>query len=216
MPSAMISIDQMDSDYPATLREGRGAEKAPRLAALGNTDILAKPLLGFLCSVRCPGEAILRTYDAARVLRDAGVPVIGGFHSPMEKECLALLLKGHQPVVICPARSIDNMRIPALWRKPLDDGRLLVLSIFPSEQKRVTAELAERRNQLVGVLAHALMVPYATPGGATEDVALAVMERGKKVICLSDVENSKLLENGARVCGVGNLGKVWNELQGEN
>jgi len=216
MPSAMILIDQRNSNYPAALREGRGAEKAPRLMALGNTDILAKSLLGFLCSVRCPGEAILRTYDAARELRDAGVPVIGGFHSPMEKECLSLLLKGTQPVVICPARSIDNMRIPALWRKPLDDGRLLVISIFHPEQKRVTAELAERRNQLVGVLAYALTVPYASPGGATEDVALAVMEKGKKVLCLSGVENTKLLESGARVYGVGNLGKVWNELQGEN
>jgi len=216
MPSKMVLIDRKNPNYPAGLREGQGAERFPRLAALGNTDVLTKPLLGFLCSVRCPGEAILRTYDAARVLRDAGVPVIGGFHSPMEKECLALLLKGTQPVVICPARSIDNMKISAPWRKPLDDGRLLVLSIFPSEQKRVTAELAERRNQLVGVLAHALMVPYATPGGATEDVALAVMKRGKKVICLSGVENSNLLENGARVCGVVNLGKAWNELQGEN
>jgi len=163
MPSAMISINPGNPNYPAALREGRGAEKVPRLAALGNTDILAKPLLGFLCSVRCPGEAILRTYDAARVLRDAGVPVIGGFHSPMEKECLALLLKGSQSVVICPARSIGNMRIPALWRKPLSDGRLLILSVFPPEQKRVTAELAERRNQLVGALAHAMIVPYAAP-----------------------------------------------------
>lgn len=216
MPSAMIQIDQKSPNYPAMLRGGRGIERFPHLTALGNTDILAKPLLGFLCSVRCPGEAILRTYDAARVLRDAGVPVIGGFHSPMEKACLASLLKGHQPVVICPARSIDNMRIPTLWRKPLEDGRLLVLSSFRSVEKRVTAALAERRNRLVGVLAHALLVPYASPGGATEDVALAMMEKDKKVLCLSGVENTKLLECGARVCGVGNLGKVWNELQGEN
>jgi hypothetical protein len=34
----------------------------------------------------------LKTYDLARDLRDADVPVIGGFHTPMEKECLRLLL----------------------------------------------------------------------------------------------------------------------------
>jgi len=216
MPSEMILVDQRNPHYPTKLREGREVERFPRLAARGNTDILTKPLLGFLCSVRCPGEAILRTYDAARVLRDAGVPVIGGFHSPMEKECLALLLKGSQPVIICPARSIDTMRIPALWRKPLDDGRLLVLSISHSGEKRMNAALAERRNQFVGVLARALIVPYASPAGATENVALAELERGGKVLCLSGVDNPRLLECGARMCEVGNLGKVWNDIQGEH
>ena len=31
-----------------------------------------------------------------------GVPMIGGFHTPMEQECLEVLLRGQQPVVICP------------------------------------------------------------------------------------------------------------------
>jgi hypothetical protein len=55
------------------------------------------------------------------LLRGAGIPIIGGFHSPMEKECLDLLLRGQQPIVICPARSIQGMRIcgfpqPGDWR----------------------------------------------------------------------------------------------------
>ena len=66
------------------------------------------PLLGFFCATRCPGNVILRTYDLALPLREAGVPVIGGFHTPMEKECLEVLLRGQQPVVICPARSIEQ------------------------------------------------------------------------------------------------------------
>jgi hypothetical protein len=56
--------------------------------------LLNHRLLGFLCSRRCPGDLILRTYDLIRALRDAGVPVVGGFQSPMEKECLELLLRG--------------------------------------------------------------------------------------------------------------------------
>ena len=65
--------------------------------------ILERRLLGLFCSTKCPGDAILQTYDLVRALRDAGVAVIGGFHSPMEKECLDLLLRGNQPIVICPA-----------------------------------------------------------------------------------------------------------------
>ena len=85
-----------DSDYPAAVK----AELAepPALSAIGNRELLKCRLLAFFCSVKCPGNLILQTYDLARALRDACVPVIGGFHSPMEKECLALLLRGTQPV----------------------------------------------------------------------------------------------------------------------
>jgi hypothetical protein len=37
---------------------------------------------------------IVQAYDMAVALRDARVALIGGFHSPMEKECLRLLLRG--------------------------------------------------------------------------------------------------------------------------
>ena len=72
----------------------------------GNLRLLDQPLTAFFCSARCPWDLILKTYDLASAMREAGVPVIGGFQTPMEKECLRLLLRGSQPVVICPARSI--------------------------------------------------------------------------------------------------------------
>ena len=83
-------------------------------------------------------------------MRDAGIPVVGGFQTPLEKECLRLLLRGEQPVVVCPARSIENMRIPGDWRRPLSQDRLLILSPFPPSCKRPTAKLAAQRNDLVG------------------------------------------------------------------
>ncbi|MBA3707606.1 MAG: hypothetical protein H0W83_02155, partial [Planctomycetes bacterium] len=65
----------------------------------------------------------------------AGVAVIGGFHSPMEQECLALLLKGRQPIVICPARGIDEMRLAIAWREAISAGRLLVISPFEPKDR---------------------------------------------------------------------------------
>ena len=128
-------------------------EHLPKFKSKGNLRLLEEPLTALFCSARCPGDLILLTYDLARYLRDAGVPVIGGFQTPMEKECLRLLLRGTQPVVICPARSIENMRIPADWRPALEEGRLLVLSPFPPHQRRPTAKAAEQRNDLVADLA---------------------------------------------------------------
>jgi hypothetical protein len=52
----------------------------------------------------------------------------------MERECLALLLRGTQPVIVCPARSIGRMRIPAAWKEATARGRLLALSPFAESQ----------------------------------------------------------------------------------
>ena len=84
---------------PVALREYLGGCAPEPIFSLGNFDILQQKPLGLFCSVKCPGNLILKTYDLARELRDKGVPVISGFHSPMEKECLSLLLRGKQPII---------------------------------------------------------------------------------------------------------------------
>jgi hypothetical protein len=102
------------------------ADDAPTsITALGNLDILHQRKLAIFCSVKCPGTLILQTYDLVSALRDMGITVISGFHSPIEKECLTLLLRGTQPIIICPARSLQGMRIPTTWDTPLAEGRLL-------------------------------------------------------------------------------------------
>jgi hypothetical protein len=59
-------------------------------------------MTALFCSARCPGSVILRAYDQAAQWRDTGHCVISGFHSPVEKECLRILLRGEPPFTICP------------------------------------------------------------------------------------------------------------------
>ena len=165
--------------------------------ALGDIGILAQPRLGLLCSRRCPGDLILQTYDTIRSIRDAGIVVISGFHSPMEKECLDLLLRGAQPLVICPARSIEKMRVPEGWRESIQAGRLLVLSPFAPDIRRVTKETAQRRNQFVATIASQLLVPHASPGGEIEALCREVLADGKKVYGLESKANDHLMAYGA-------------------
>lgn len=168
-----------------------------RLWTIGNREILTRRLLGFFCSTQCPGEFILRTYDVARALRDASVPVIGGFHSPMEKECLRLLLRGRQPVIVCPARSIERMRLPAEWKEPVDDGRLLILSPFDGKFRRATAELAERRNRFAAALATEVFVPFAAPDSKTQQFCSDLLSAGKAVLLLDSLHSNSLEQKGA-------------------
>ena len=174
-------------------------ELLPKVESKGNLRLLDEPLTALFCSNRCPGDLILKTYALARDLRDAGAPVIGGFQTPLERECLRLLLRGAQPVVVCPARSIDNMRIPRNWRPALDGGRLLVLSPFPATARRPTVELAAQRNDLVADLAQRVFIANAAPGSKTEAFAHKLADTGKPLLTLDSLSNANLVEMGADV-----------------
>ena len=115
MTYVIKKIETSRLEYLSVINKKNFQIHYPYLWAIGNLDILEMNLLGFFCSVKCPGSVILKTYDLARELRDAEIAVISGFHSPIEKDCLDHLLKGTQPVAICPARGIENMRIPNAW-----------------------------------------------------------------------------------------------------
>ncbi len=175
-------IDRGNARYPEAAMRLLGESAPERIWALGNTDLLARPLLALFCSSKCPGSVILQTYDAVCALRDAGVTVISGFHSPIEKECLRLLLRGTQPIVICPARSIERMRVPSEWRAPIAAGRLLILSPFDVRHPRITAETAAYRNRFAAALADRILIPYAAPGSKTEAFAREVAGWGKTML----------------------------------
>ena len=150
--------------YPAIMLTRLNSAAPAILTAIGNLDLLSLPKTALFCSARCPGSAILAAYDQAANWRDAGRCIISGFHSPVEQECLRILLRGKQPIIICPARALPK-RISPEWRQPLADGRLLILSAFPDTQTRVTAALALHRNEIVAALADEAYFAHITPGG---------------------------------------------------
>jgi len=164
----------------------------------GNSTLLDSPLLALFCSVKCPGSIILKTFDLMKELRDKQVGVISGFHAPMDKECLDILLRGKGPVVWCPARSIEKMRLSAAYRQAIEAGRLLLLSPFPPEQSRISAERAELRNRFVAGLAKRVFVAYASPGGKVEALCRELAAAGKPLFTFEDPHNANLLSAGAR------------------
>jgi hypothetical protein len=92
-------MGQRCPDYPERLLACLGTSAPKRLSTIGSPDLLRIPSLALVSSVKCPGSLILKFYDMVRLLRDAGVPVIGGFHSPMEDETNSELIgMGVQPI----------------------------------------------------------------------------------------------------------------------
>jgi len=187
-----------NENYPFSLKGAKEENLFPRIWSIGNLDILKRPLLGFFCSVKCPGSLILRTYDLARILRDAGAQVVSGFHSPIEKDCFDLLLKGAQPVVFCPARGIQNMRFPNSLKENIEKERVLVLSPFEGKVRRPTAQTAERRNQFVTALAAAVFVAHAEPGGMIADLCREIVSRDRPLYTFTSGYTENLIGLGAR------------------
>lgn len=210
-----IDITEIESKYLSCFSRRENRASLPVLAriwAIGDLEILDRRLLGFFCSTRCSGNAILRTYDMVLALREAGVAVIGGFHSPMEKECLDLLLRGRQPVVICPARSIQRMRIPSVWRQPLAQQRLLIVSPFEANHRRVTTALAEQRNRFVAALASEVLVAYAGPGTKTARLCDELLASGQDIRVIDIPDHAQLVENGAVATRPDHLSDIVRKL----
>jgi len=174
------------------------AVSGPALSTIGHLGLLSRPSLGLLCSIRCPGSLILATYEFAKKAPQDGAVIICGFHSPMERTCLATLLARHIPVVYCPARRLNERGIPHAWDGAFAEQRLLVLSPFVASQRRVTRTLARQRNFLVAALADVLFVPYAMRGGSTEALVRMSLHLGKPVCTLHDGENGNLMSLGVR------------------
>jgi predicted Rossmann fold nucleotide-binding protein DprA/Smf involved in DNA uptake len=197
---------------PQRVREALGARAPAEVATIGDAAPLDRPLLGLVCSVRCPGGIILAAYDLAVALREAGVPVAGGFHSPMEREMLRLLLRGRQSVVVCPARGVAGMRVPAERRGAIAEGRLAVASPFAADVRRATAQTAAARNRFVAALAAAVLVVHAAPGGKTEALCREVAGWGRPLAALADPANAELAALGAQALRVEEVSAWWQHV----
>jgi predicted Rossmann fold nucleotide-binding protein DprA/Smf involved in DNA uptake len=187
------TINPESPAYPIALKTCTAFKKPPTLHAIGNLNLLTQTPIALFCSIKCPGELILKTYDLAQALRDHGIPVISGFHSPIEKDCLKILQRGTQPIIHCPARSIHKTRPSPDQLKAIEDNRLLILSPFSASYPRVTTELALKRNEMIGAIAHTIFIAYAAPNSKT--IALAQsLTKIRKAVFTFDSDHTKFLQ----------------------
>jgi len=206
-----INLKKDSPNYPSALKQHLGNDASDTIMAIGNLDILRHNSTAFFCSAKCPGDLIVKTYDLAQILRDAGMTVISGFHSSMERECLTILLRGAQPVIICPAKSINNMRINKEYKKPLKDGRLLFLSPFDENQRRISAKTSQYRNLFVAALSAIIFVAHAGPASKTEAFCKEILSWQKPIYIFDSNYNKNLIEMGAQPVNTDNI-SAWTKL----
>jgi len=155
--------------------------------------------IAFLCSQACPGDVILKAQDWANSRDPTCSPIIGGFHTSIERDALRILLRGAVPATIVLARTIDGWRAAPAIKRAIATGSAQVISPFPATQRRTTAASAEARNHHILTLCQTILFAHAAPGGRTEALALEAQARGCKLLTLPSPSNSNLLALGAEV-----------------
>jgi len=206
------NLKKNNLNYPSSLNKHMGEDAPKTLFAIGNVDILRHNSTGLFCSQKCPGDLILKTYDLAQIFRHAGVTVIGGFHSPMERECLSILLRGTQPVIFCPAKNINGMLIKKEYKKPLEEGRLLFLSPFDENQRRISVKTSHYRNLFVTALSAVVFVAHAGPSSKTEAFCREILSWQKLIYTFESDYNKNLIEMGAQPVNMDNVSE-WGKMR---
>ncbi|WP_310530651.1 DNA-binding protein [Novosphingobium sp.] len=159
---------------------------------------LGQPL-AFFCSQSCPGDVILKAQDWANARRSDDAPVISGFHTPVERDVLRILLRGSAPVIQVLARALDGARLPAALRSAEKEGRALIVSQFAANVRQTTARTAEQRNRYILTRAATIVFAHASLGGKTEALAAEAVALGLPVFTLASPSNANLTGMGAQV-----------------
>lgn len=130
----------------------------------GNKDILKHHKTGFLSSRKCPAEVVLKSYEWAKRQRQEGNCIVCGNHSQIEKDVFEILLKGDQPLVLVLPRGLKTYW-PKNWLEEIDKNRLLIISPFSKDVKRVTRETAVEKNKKIIELSAEVIVGHSLDGG---------------------------------------------------
>jgi predicted Rossmann fold nucleotide-binding protein DprA/Smf involved in DNA uptake len=144
--------------------------KEQSITTIGNTGLLDSSKTALFCSRKCPADKIMNACDKFKEWAAEGRTIISGFHSPVEKECLRIFLRAAGNIIVCPARGIENMRIPTDWKQPISNGQLLIISPFTDNIHQPTAATAEKRNNLIVSLAEKITVIHAESGSKLENI----------------------------------------------
>ena len=88
-------------------------------------------------------------------------------HSQIEKDVFEILLKGKKALILVLARGLKTRWMPDI-EKAVEENRLLVISPFQKEVKRVTRETAEIRNKKIIEISDKIVLGYKSKNGQLE------------------------------------------------
>lgn len=90
------------------------------------------------------------------------------------------------------------MQINKEYKKPLKDRRLLFLSPFDENQRRISAKTSHYRNLFVAAMSVFVIITHAEPSSKTEELCRQIISWQKPVYTFVSDYNKNLIEIGVR------------------
>ena len=127
------------------------------MSSQGNRELLEGHLVAFFASRSVTSETERRCIAWAESICKTDYIVISGFHSPLEKKILKILLDHKHPVILFLGREIYK-RIPDEYKLAIEEDRMLIESV--RNYQRQSTNSSQIRNWHVADIANEI---YLTP-----------------------------------------------------
>lgn len=128
------------------------------MSSIGNADLLERHLVAFFASRSVTPETESQCIAWAESICKTDSVVISGFHSPLEKRVLKVLLEHKHPVALFLGRAMYK-RVPAEYQEAIDEGRMLIDTV--RDYCRHSYNTAENRNWYTASIADEIfMSPF--------------------------------------------------------
>jgi len=204
----ITEISNSSPNYPVELGNYFAA-RSPKLWCIGDQTILKKELLGVVSARMSDPDLAMK---ASTLLSDSGASegaFISGWHSPLEKEALHVLLTQPAKIVFCTAKSLTSISPSPEIKDLIARGGALLLTHCGPKAKRISRDASLRRNELVLGLSRTLLVLSAPEDSSSFKLAVRALGTGRRVFVIEHPMNRDLLNSGALPASVETLGKFF-------
>ncbi len=191
-----------------------GSGKKKGVFYVGNLDIIKKyPVIGVLASGKAPGPVVWESYQFFYALRDAGVTIAGGWHSPLEKGILDALIEGKANIGFFAAKGLKARGFQQKFKLVDRTSRGLMISPFPDSVTKINGTEGPRlRNELLAAISDVLLIPYIKPKGKVFHMLKSESAFLNKTFILNHPENDKISLNVRRI-ETNHVSDLINEAQ---
>ena len=110
---------------------------------------------------------------------------------------------------------LDAVDKEVKYKKPLKDGRLLFLSPFDKNQRRISAKSSHYRNLFVAALSAVIFAAHAEPSSKTEELCRQIISWKKPIYIFDSDYNKNLIKMGAQPVTMDNV-SLWANLFAAN
>ncbi len=207
-------LTPLDQEYPKRLVDRLGKDSAEQFFYWGPLNFLKRFTMAVISADSISGLALMATNQLLFTIREYDLNLIGGWHSVMETEIFRLgLFRKNLTVTLFTAKGLEQETFetfletrfyPPLHEFPERDeyfrrareGKLLMLSISPPEEKRMKRPNIINRNWLACVLSDVVFVPFAEKGTKTYALAKRILSTQIPVFTTDHESNHDLHQLG--------------------